>query len=282
MPRAWMDALRPERQSEYFESCGLGGREPRAGRVAGRRNLYPHASLYTGALYTDIDLIDLTEGIDAPARRAQAPGLAAAQCSSPTTSCAGRNDLFSLQKERAHRDMHNLALVLHHHEGITEQAAVDRVARLIKGAGAAISSRWKPVCRRSVRASTARFGASSPSCVRGCEGTSIGPAKRAGIAMPKPKPHLRPRCATRAPLCPQFWWHPIRSPLRPAGFATGGFIDPHGTDECTDLAVSQGRPSLCRNNPRREAPQNGQPARQGSADRENAKPLHSRSDTSRS
>ncbi len=130
MTRAWMTRF-VQSVVEYFESSEWEAENR-------ERGLWPDAATYirmrpyTGGLYTDIELIELTEGIDLPIVVRNHPALERLALLTNNVVCWS-NDIFSLQKERAHRDMHNLALILHHHEGITEQAAVDRVAELIKG-----------------------------------------------------------------------------------------------------------------------------------------------------
>jgi Terpene synthase family 2, C-terminal metal binding len=130
MPRAWMTRF-VQSAIEYFESSEWEA-ENREQGVWPDAATYIRMRPYTGGLYTDIELIELTEGIDLPIVVRNHPVLKRLALLTNNVVCWS-NDIFSLQKERAHRDMHNLALILHHHEGITEQAAVDQVARLIKG-----------------------------------------------------------------------------------------------------------------------------------------------------
>ena len=130
MPRAWM-ARFVQSAVEYFESSEWEA-ENRERGVWPDAATYIRMRPYTGGLYTDIELIELTERIDLPIVVRNHPALERLALLTNNVVCWS-NDIFSLQKERAHRDMHNLALILRHHEGITEQAAVDRVARLIKG-----------------------------------------------------------------------------------------------------------------------------------------------------
>lgn len=84
---------------------------------------------YTGGLYTDIELIEMTEGIALPLAVPLVQRLARIT----NNVVCWSNDIFSLPKERAHLDMHNLALILRHQEEIPLQAAVDRVAILTDG-----------------------------------------------------------------------------------------------------------------------------------------------------
>lgn len=130
MPRAWMTRF-VRSAVEYFESCEWEA-ENRERGVWPDAATYIRMRCYTGALDSDIHLIELSEGIELPLAVRKHPVLERLMYLANTVVCWS-NDIFSLRKERAHRDMHNLVLILLHHEGITEQAAVDRVARLIKG-----------------------------------------------------------------------------------------------------------------------------------------------------
>jgi hypothetical protein len=129
MPRAWI-ARFVQSAVEYFESLEWEA-ENRERGVWPDAATYIRMRPYTGGLYTDIELIELTEGSHLPIVVRNHPALERLTLLTNNVVCWS-NDIFSLQKERAHHDMHNLVLILHHQEGITERAAVDRVARLIK------------------------------------------------------------------------------------------------------------------------------------------------------
>jgi hypothetical protein len=127
--RAWMDRFNM-RVSEYFEALVWEARNRELGEwpdVATYIQMRP----YTGAVYTALDLIELTEGQTLPLVVRKHPDVRRLMVMTSNAVC-WCNDLFSLRKERAHGDMHNLALVIQHEEGITLQAAVDRVAALIE------------------------------------------------------------------------------------------------------------------------------------------------------
>jgi 5-epi-alpha-selinene synthase len=116
--------------SEYFESLVWEARNREQGTWPDP-STYIRIRPYTGAMYTAFDLIDLTEGEALPLNVRKNP------CYQRLLLIAGNvtcwcNDLVSLPKERAHHDMHNLALILQHQEGIGPQEAVDRVARLVE------------------------------------------------------------------------------------------------------------------------------------------------------
>ncbi|MGH8469908.1 MAG: terpene synthase family protein [Gammaproteobacteria bacterium] len=127
MPRAWR-ARFIHSVVEYFESS----KWEAANRA---RGIWPDAPTYirmrpyTGALYTDIELIDMTEGIALPLAVRKHPLVQRLMLITNNVVCWS-NDIFSLPKERAHLDMHNLALILQHKEEIPLQTAVDRVAVL--------------------------------------------------------------------------------------------------------------------------------------------------------
>jgi len=86
---------------------------------------------YTGGLYTDIDLIELTNGIALPLQIRKHPRIQQLAVITNNVVCWS-NDIISLQKEFNHQDMHNLVLVFHHHRQISLQSAIDQVARLIE------------------------------------------------------------------------------------------------------------------------------------------------------
>jgi hypothetical protein len=116
--------------SEYFEALVWEARNRELGEwpdVATYIQIRP----YTGAVYVGFDLIELSEGQSLPLVVRKHPDFQRLMVLTSNVVC-WCNDLFSLRKERAHGDMHNLALVLEHEEGITLQAAVERVAGLIE------------------------------------------------------------------------------------------------------------------------------------------------------
>lgn len=127
MPRAWR-ARFVHSVVEYFESSTWEA-ENRA------RGIWPDAATYiwvrpyTGALYTDIELIDLTEGVTLPLAVRKHPLMQRLMLITNNVVCWS-NDIFSVQKEHAHHDMHNLVLILQRHGGLSLQGAVDRVAEL--------------------------------------------------------------------------------------------------------------------------------------------------------
>jgi len=127
--KAWMDRFNMS-VSEYFAALLWEARNRELGEwpdVATYIQMRP----YTGAVYIGFDLIELTEGQSLPLVVRKHPDFQRLMVLTSNVVC-WCNDLFSLRKERAHGDMHNLALVLEHEEGITLPAAVERVAEFIE------------------------------------------------------------------------------------------------------------------------------------------------------
>lgn len=129
MPLSWRTRF-VQSAAEYFESTVWEAKNRSQGS-------WPDASTYilmrpyTGGLYTDIDLIDLTEGIALPLAVRKHPRLMELAVMTNNVVCWS-NDIISLQKEFNHQDMHNLALIFHHHQSIDLQSAIDQVAKLIE------------------------------------------------------------------------------------------------------------------------------------------------------
>ena len=113
--------------TEYFEST-VWEAQNRASHTWPNPRLYIQMRPYTGGLYTDIDLIELTEQLSLPMPVRKHPVLQLLMNITNNVVCWS-NDIISLQKEHAHHDMHNLAMVLHHRNDISLQEAVNRVAK---------------------------------------------------------------------------------------------------------------------------------------------------------
>ncbi len=129
MSRAWMDRFAVS-IAEYFEASVWEARN-RELQVWPDSATYIRMRPYAGNMYIGLDLIDLTEGDTLPLVVRKHPCYQRLMLitSNVVLWC---NDLLSCAKERAHHDMHNLALILQHQENIPLQEAVDRVARLIE------------------------------------------------------------------------------------------------------------------------------------------------------
>jgi Terpene synthase family 2, C-terminal metal binding len=85
---------------------------------------------YTGGLYTDIDLIEITEQISLPCIVRSHPRLNQLVVITNNVVCWS-NDIISLKKELAHGDMHNLVLIMQHESNCSLQESLNRVKRLI-------------------------------------------------------------------------------------------------------------------------------------------------------
>ncbi|WP_027160120.1 terpene synthase family protein [Methylobacter luteus] len=129
MPLPWMTRF-VQSAAEYFESTVWEAKNRFLG-VWPDSPTYILMRPYTGGLYTDIDLIELTEGIALPLEIRKHPHIQQLAVITNNVVCWS-NDIISLQKEFNHQDMHNLALIFHHHQLISLQSAIDQVAKLIE------------------------------------------------------------------------------------------------------------------------------------------------------
>jgi 5-epi-alpha-selinene synthase len=129
MPLAWLTRFMHS-AAEYFEATEWEAQN-RAQGTWPDTSTYIHMRPFTGGLYTDIDLVELTENLALPLTVRIHPRIRQFVTITNNVVCWS-NDIFSLQKERKHRDMHNLALLIHRHEHVGLQEAVDRVAKLIE------------------------------------------------------------------------------------------------------------------------------------------------------
>ncbi|MGZ8240947.1 MAG: terpene synthase family protein [Methylobacter sp.] len=129
MPLSWLTRF-IQSAAEYFEST-LWEAKNRAQGVWPESKTYIQMRPYTGGLYTDIDLIELTEGIALPLSVRKHTSIQQLTEITNNVVCWS-NDIISLQKEFNHHDMHNLVLILHHRQQISLQAAINRVVKLIE------------------------------------------------------------------------------------------------------------------------------------------------------
>ena len=127
MPRAWMTRFIHSVVENF--AAATWEAENRESGIWPDSVTYITMRPYTGAVYTALDLIEMTEGDTLPLVVRKHPRYQLMLIASNVICWC--NDLFSLPKERDHHDMHNLALVLQHQEDIPLQTAVDRVAQLI-------------------------------------------------------------------------------------------------------------------------------------------------------
>ncbi|MGH8584125.1 MAG: terpene synthase family protein [Gammaproteobacteria bacterium] len=127
MPHDWMMRFALG-VADYFEACEWEARN-RAQGIWPDPAVYMQMRPYTGALYPLLDLIEMTEGTVLPLSVRKHPLLQDLIGITSNVVCWS-NDVFSLEKERAHHDLHNLVLILQQHEGLSLQEAVDRVIEL--------------------------------------------------------------------------------------------------------------------------------------------------------
>lgn len=129
MPLAWLMRF-TQSVSEYFESTEWEAKN-RQDHCWPEIDMYIRMRPYTGGLLTDIDLVELTESISLPLAVRKHPHICEMTGITNNVVCWS-NDIISLQKEFKHHDLHNLVLIIDHHEAIGLQAAIDRVNELIE------------------------------------------------------------------------------------------------------------------------------------------------------
>lgn len=113
---------------EYFESSVWEARN-RAGSLTPDPDTYITMRPYTGGLYTDIELIDITEHIHLPLHVRKHETVQHLALMANNVVCWS-NDIISFSKEVKHNDVHNLVVTLRHHQRLTLQEAIDRAAEL--------------------------------------------------------------------------------------------------------------------------------------------------------
>jgi 5-epi-alpha-selinene synthase len=129
MSRAWIDHFATS-VSEYFDAAVWEAHNREQG-IWPDSETFGRIRPYTSAVYTFIDLIELSEGERLPLVARKHPDYQRLALMTNNVIC-WCNDLFSLAKERAHFDMHNLVLVLQHESGMSLQEAVEAVALLVE------------------------------------------------------------------------------------------------------------------------------------------------------
>lgn len=126
---AWQESFRTPVE-DYFAAC-IWEATNRARKLTPRREEYIRLRRITGALLTDVALIDLTEHIALPpAVRLSAPVEQLTDMANDVVCWT--NDIISLEKEMARGDVHNLVLVIQHEQQCSLQAAVDEAAQLVR------------------------------------------------------------------------------------------------------------------------------------------------------
>ncbi|WP_305909562.1 hypothetical protein Q9L42_004800 [Methylomarinum sp. Ch1-1] len=128
MPLAWQTRF-IKSAAEYFESTEWEA-DNRQHNTWPDADSYIRMRPYTGGLLTDIDLVELTESITLPLAVRKHPCIQELIDITNDVVCWS-NDIISLHKEKMHHDMHNLALIFHHHQSIDLQTAIEQVNELI-------------------------------------------------------------------------------------------------------------------------------------------------------
>lgn len=112
---------------EYFESSVWEAQNRALGLIPDTET-YILMRPYTGGLYTDIELIDITEGIHMPLHVRKHATVQRLALMANNVVCWS-NDIISFAKESRHNDVHNLVVTLRRHH-LTLQKAIDRAAEL--------------------------------------------------------------------------------------------------------------------------------------------------------
>ncbi|RAJ10465.1 hypothetical protein LX64_00067 [Chitinophaga skermanii] len=114
--------------TDYLRACSWEGEN----RVAGRTPTvadYIAQRPYTGALYCDIELIEVLEKIYLPDSVRLHPDVQQLALSCNNVVCWA-NDLFSFAKESKHGDVHNLVLALKHERNYSLEEAIAETAKM--------------------------------------------------------------------------------------------------------------------------------------------------------
>jgi len=112
---------------EYFESS-VWEAQNRAYSIIPDTDTYILMRPYTGGLYTDIELIDITEGIHLPLHVRKHTSIKRLTLMANNVVCWS-NDIISFAKETQHNDVHNLVVTLRRYHQ-TLQQAIDHAAEL--------------------------------------------------------------------------------------------------------------------------------------------------------
>jgi hypothetical protein len=113
---------------EYFAAC-VWEAENRARGIVPTVADYIHYRPLTGALITDVDLIDLTEHLAWPDEARQHPLVQDLTAMANNVVCWS-NDIISLEKEMRRGDVHNLVLTIRHRDDCTLQQAIMRATAM--------------------------------------------------------------------------------------------------------------------------------------------------------
>jgi hypothetical protein len=121
--KAWLERF-AHSVDDYFAACIWEAHNCAAGRVPDIHS-YVQMRPFTGALNTDIELIELCEHIYLPNEVYAHPDVQRLTLMANNVVCWA-NDIISLEKELRHGDVHNLVVAIQHECGCGLQEAVHR------------------------------------------------------------------------------------------------------------------------------------------------------------
>jgi hypothetical protein len=113
---------------DYFDACVWEASNRAEGITPSVADYIAYRPL-TGALITDVDLIDLTEHLDLPDAARCHPVVQRLVEMANNVVCWS-NDIISLAKEMQRGDVHNLVLTIRHRDGCTLHEAIQRAVRM--------------------------------------------------------------------------------------------------------------------------------------------------------
>lgn len=103
----------------------------RVGRIIPSEETYIVNRRHTGAIYVCMDLIEVVERISVPESLYRSTLFTSALDAACNVVC-WTNDVYSLAKERARGEVHNLVFLVQHHRGLDQQTALARVRAAIE------------------------------------------------------------------------------------------------------------------------------------------------------
>lgn len=127
MPGSWVRRFVHHVQ-EYVEGT-LWEAQNRVQGIVPDLATYMRMRQLAGALYAYFEFADLTEQIDLPIHIRKHPMVEQLKLMAANV-VAWANDIFSLEKELRHGDVHNLVIALQREQQLTWQSAIDRTAEL--------------------------------------------------------------------------------------------------------------------------------------------------------
>lgn len=122
----WMERFLRSVQAT-FDAC-VWEAENRASGTVPSVEEYLAKRPYTGGLNTLVDMVEVTDHLNLPFSVYDHPYMQALTRHAVNAICFA-NDVLSVQKELEQNDVHNLVVILHHHE-LSFQEAINRVAAL--------------------------------------------------------------------------------------------------------------------------------------------------------